>query len=179
MGIYFRGAGRCSSVKTATSHAEKEAVSLATSRQLLFIERCRCLLAARTDEHRRPLRFVRRFREFQAIPQLHRTSRNPAMVLSRTTNDDQPVCSDDRGMGIAGILTGVKKLSATKRALAFNYMLLALEQVSVHALKAILTNSFISEISLSTSSINCMMKSTSLCFNISSVWKLVIKNEMS
>lgn len=76
-------------------------------------------------------------------------------------------------------LTGVKKLSATKRALAFNCKLLALDQVSVHALKAILTNSFISEISLSTSSMNCMMKSTSLCFNISSVWKFVIKNEMS
>lgn len=43
----------------------------------------------------------------------------------------------------------------------------------------LLTNSFISEISLSTSSINWMMKSTSLCFNISSVWKFVIKNEMS
>lgn len=41
------------------------------------------------------------------------------------------------------------------------------------------TKSFISEISLSTSSMNSMMKSTSLCFNISSVWKFVIKNEMS
>jgi len=41
------------------------------------------------------------------------------------------------------------------------------------------TNSFISEISLSTSSINWMIKSTSLCFSISSVWKLVIRNEMS
>jgi hypothetical protein len=42
-----------------------------------------------------------------------------------------------------------------------------------------LTKSFISEISLSTSSMNCMMKSTSLCFNISSVWKFVIKKEIS
>ena len=42
-----------------------------------------------------------------------------------------------------------------------------------------LTNSFISEISLSTSSMNWMMKSTSLCFNISSVWKFVIRKEMS
>lgn len=41
------------------------------------------------------------------------------------------------------------------------------------------TKSFISDISLSTSSINSMIKSTSLCFNIASVWKLVIKNEMS
>lgn len=57
-------------------------------------------------------------------------------------------------------LTGVRKLSATKRARAFR-------------------KSFISEISLSTSSMNCMIKSTSLCFNISSVWKFVIKKEMS
>lgn len=57
-------------------------------------------------------------------------------------------------------LTGVKKDSATKRALAFK-------------------NNFISEISLSTSSMNCIMKSTSLCFNISSVCVFVIKNEMS
>lgn len=42
-----------------------------------------------------------------------------------------------------------------------------------------LTNNFISEISLSTSSINCIMKSTSLCFSISSVWKLVTRKEMS
>jgi hypothetical protein len=42
-----------------------------------------------------------------------------------------------------------------------------------------LTKSFISEISLSTSSMNCMIKSTSLCFNISSVWKFVIKKEIS
>lgn len=26
---------------------------------------------------------------------------------------------------------------------------------------------------------NCMMKSTNLCFNISSVWKFVIRKEMS
>lgn len=43
----------------------------------------------------------------------------------------------------------------------------------------LLTNSFISEISLSTSSMNWIMKSTSLCFNISSVWKFVIRKEMS
>jgi hypothetical protein len=42
-----------------------------------------------------------------------------------------------------------------------------------------LTKSFISDISLSTSSINWMMKSTNLCFNMSSVWKLVIRKEMS
>lgn len=42
-----------------------------------------------------------------------------------------------------------------------------------------LTKSFISEISLSTSSMNWMMKSTNLCFSISSVWKLVIRKEMS
>lgn len=42
-----------------------------------------------------------------------------------------------------------------------------------------LTKSFISEISLSTSSMNCIIKSTNLCFNISSVWKFVIKNEIS
>ena len=42
-----------------------------------------------------------------------------------------------------------------------------------------LTNSFISEISLSTSSMNWMMKSTSLCFSISSVWTFVMRNEMS
>lgn len=42
-----------------------------------------------------------------------------------------------------------------------------------------LTKSFISDISLSTSSMNCIMKSTNLCFNISSVWKFVIKNEIS
>lgn len=42
-----------------------------------------------------------------------------------------------------------------------------------------LTKSFISEISLSTSSMNCIMKSTSLCFSISSVWKFVIKKEIS
>ena len=42
-----------------------------------------------------------------------------------------------------------------------------------------LTNNFISEISLSTSSMNWIIKSTNLCFNISSVWKFVIKNEMS
>ena len=42
-----------------------------------------------------------------------------------------------------------------------------------------LTNSFISEISLSTSSMNCMMKSTNLCLSISSVWKFVMRNEMS
>lgn len=41
------------------------------------------------------------------------------------------------------------------------------------------TNNFISEISLSTSSMNSMMKSTSLCLSISSVWKLVIRKEMS
>ena len=41
------------------------------------------------------------------------------------------------------------------------------------------TKSFISEISLSTSSMNWIIKSTSLCFNIASVWKLVIRNEMS
>ena len=41
------------------------------------------------------------------------------------------------------------------------------------------TKSFISDISLSTSSMNCIMKSTSLCFSISSVWKFVIKNEIS
>lgn len=56
--------------------------------------------------------------------------------------------------------TGVKKDSATNLALAFR-------------------NSFISEISLSTSSINCIMKSTSLCFSISSVCVLVIKKEIS
>lgn len=41
------------------------------------------------------------------------------------------------------------------------------------------TKSFISEISLSTSSMNCIIKSTNLCFNISSVWKFVIKKEIS
>lgn len=71
--------------------------------------------------------------------------------------------------------TGVKKDSATNLARAFK-------------------NSFISLISLSTSSINCMMKSTSLCFNIlhelghlpttesnthSSVWKFVIRKDIS
>lgn len=55
---------------------------------------------------------------------------------------------------------GVRKDSATKRALAFR-------------------KSFISEISLSTSSMNWIIKSTSLCFSISSVWALVIRNEMS
>lgn len=43
----------------------------------------------------------------------------------------------------------------------------------------VLANSFISEISLSTSSMNWIMKSTNLCFNISSVWKFVIKNDIS
>lgn len=41
------------------------------------------------------------------------------------------------------------------------------------------TKSFISEISLSTSSMNWMIKSTSLCLSISSVWKFVIKKEIS
>ncbi len=41
------------------------------------------------------------------------------------------------------------------------------------------TNNFISEISLSTSSMNWMMKSTSLCFSISSVWKFVIRKDIS
>lgn len=40
-------------------------------------------------------------------------------------------------------------------------------------------NNFISLISLSTSSMNSMIKSTNLSFNICSVWKLVIKNEIS
>jgi len=39
--------------------------------------------------------------------------------------------------------------------------------------------SFISEISLSTSSINWMIKSTNLCLSISSVWVFVIKKLMS
>jgi len=55
---------------------------------------------------------------------------------------------------------GVKKASATNLALAFK-------------------NSFISDISLSTSSMNWMMKSTSLCLSISSVWKFVMRKEMS
>ena len=83
------------------------------------------------------------------------------------------------------LLTGVKNDSATNLALAFNYIV-----VSVHSqtddplgrnLKQAysLTNSFISDISLSTSSMNCIMKSTSLCFNISSVCTFVIRKEMS
>lgn len=45
--------------------------------------------------------------------------------------------------------------------------------------KGVRTKSFISEISLSTSSINWIIKSTSLCFNMASVWKFVIRNEIS
>ncbi len=56
--------------------------------------------------------------------------------------------------------TGVKNDSATNLARA-------------------LRNSFISDISLSTSSMNWMMKSTSLCLSISSVWKFVIRKDMS
>lgn len=75
-------------------------------------------------------------------------------------------------------LTGVRKDSATNRALAFSY------RSCVSKIKAIIqsyshTNNFISDISLSTSSINCMIKSTSLCFSISSVWKFVMRKEMS
>jgi len=39
--------------------------------------------------------------------------------------------------------------------------------------------SFISLISLSTSSINCIIKSTSLCLSIVSAWKFVMRKEMS
>jgi hypothetical protein len=42
-----------------------------------------------------------------------------------------------------------------------------------------LTKSFISDISLSTSSMNWMMKSTNLCLSISSVWVFVIRKEIS
>jgi hypothetical protein len=42
-----------------------------------------------------------------------------------------------------------------------------------------LSESFISEISLSTSSMNWMIKSTSLCLSIVSAWALVMRNEMS
>lgn len=72
--------------------------------------------------------------------------------------------------------TGVKKDSATKRARAFNCASLASGSTSVVEAR---TNSFISEISLSTSSMNCIMKSTSLCLSISWVWKFVMRNEMS
>ena len=76
--------------------------------------------------------------------------------------------------------TGVRNDSATNLARAFSYpdgqncaskrerrylggRLIVYEGKGVH------TKSFISDISLSTSSMNCMMKSTSLCFSISSV----------
>ena len=45
--------------------------------------------------------------------------------------------------------------------------------------KRVHTKSFISEISLSTSSINWIMKSTSLCLSISSTFRFVIRNEIS
>jgi hypothetical protein len=82
-------------------------------------------------------------------------------------------------MGIT--LTGVKKDSATKRARAFNCSrgVSWCHRQGEGERREWHTNSFISEISLSTSSINWMIKSTSLCFSISSVWKFVIKNEMS
>lgn len=76
----------------------------------------------------------------------------------------------------SGRRTGVRKDSATKRALAFNCVGSA---SCLQGLPDGLTKSFISEISLSTSSINWMIKSTSLCFNISSVWKLVMRKDMS
>lgn len=41
------------------------------------------------------------------------------------------------------------------------------------------TKSFISDISLSTSSMNCIMKSTNLCFSISSVCVFVIRKDIS
>lgn len=72
--------------------------------------------------------------------------------------------------------TGVKNDSATNRALALSYNRQFRDHISQ---SRVLTKSFISEISLSTSSMNWMMKSTSLCFNISSVWKFVIRNEIS
>lgn len=70
---------------------------------------------------------------------------------------------------------GVKKDSATNRAREFSCIRQSRASKSARGC----TKSFISEISLSTSSMNWMMKSTSLCLSISSVWKLVIKKEMS
>jgi hypothetical protein len=76
-------------------------------------------------------------------------------------------------------LTGVKKDSATNLALAFNWNGMdQYQDMEAQGLRN-LTKSFISDISLSTSSMNWMIKSTSLCFNISSVWKLVIRKEIS
>jgi len=84
-------------------------------------------------------------------------------------------------------LTGVRKDSATNRALAFSCLNVSIKRPHSRQVGTLNggyrngehTKSFISDISLSTSSMNCMMKSTSLCFNISSVWKLVIRNEIS
>jgi hypothetical protein len=41
------------------------------------------------------------------------------------------------------------------------------------------TESFMSDISASMSCMNCTMKSTTLCLNMCSVWKLVTRKEMS
>ena len=101
------------------------------------------------------------------------------MVLSRTTKDNQSVCSDDRRLGIAGKTYRCQEAFRHETSSCVQLHFVSNGTSACSCIEATLTNSFISEISLSTSSINCMMKSTSLCFNISSVWKLVIKNEMS
>lgn len=78
--------------------------------------------------------------------------------------------------GGIGYHTGVKNDSATNRARAFNC-----DMVSICTTNRcdIRTKSFISEISLSTSSKNWMINSTNWCFSSCSVWKFVIRNEMS
>lgn len=81
--------------------------------------------------------------------------------------------------GLNVCLTGVRKDSATNLALAFSYSYVSTRGQLGGDVQYKHTNSFISEISLSTSSMNSIMKSTSLCFNSSSAWKLVIKKEMS
>ena len=69
--------------------------------------------------------------------------------------------------GVARAHTGVRNDSATNRALAFNWF--SQHRGEINQWSRVRTKSFISDISLSTSSMNCMMKSTSLCLSISSV----------
>jgi hypothetical protein len=81
---------------------------------------------------------------------------------------------------ISSILTGIRNDSATNLARAFNCgdrSVWAKDNRKIRKWER--TKSFISDISLSTSSMNSMIKSTNLCFNMSSVWKFVIRNEIS
>lgn len=70
-----------------------------------------------------------------------------------------------------------RKSSLFARSLRSSQLSLPLD-LRTHRALAFKLN-FISEISLSTSSINWIIKSTSLCLYICSVWKLVMRKEMS